>query len=493
MVPFGWSAQSRFNDTVYDKGVDNGLQKIRTSDDAEVAVSGSRTRGATVRWTLVGLLVIALLGGGGVVAGRTLMSGDGVPEGTPARPELYTPTPVVLPVDPNAPAPTVSGLAMVLAKVSNARDLGELTGQVSDPLTDKVLWEKDPGKPLIPASNAKILTAVAALLGMPADRRLTTKVVAGADGQVILVGAGDPTLSAQPPGAPTYYTDAPRIDDLVKQIRDAGIKPTSVAVDLSLFTGPSMDRTWDRRDIVGGDIAPIKSLMVDGGRLDPLEEYSPRTPDPGIAAGEALARALGVRGDVKQMRAPEGAKVLASVKSAQLATRVNDMMRFSDNVLAETLSVELSLATGGPGTLDAGAAAIVKTLTDKGFDTTGVTLHDASGLSYANRVPARVLDDLMSGIAGPNHLQLRVLLDGLPIASGTGTLADRFDPRKTSGAGWVRAKTGTLTGVSSLTGIVQTVDGRVLTFALMSNGTSPDVARPALDAVVGKIRDCGCR
>ena len=57
-----------------------------------------------------------------------------------------------------------------------------------------------PGKPLIPASNAKILTAVAALLGMPADRRLTTKVVAGADGQVILVGAGDPTLSAQPPG-----------------------------------------------------------------------------------------------------------------------------------------------------------------------------------------------------------------------------------------------------------------------------------------------------
>ena len=77
-----------------------------------------------MRWTLVGLLVIALLGGGGVVAGRTLMSGDGVPEGTPARPELYTPTPVVLPVDLNAPAPTVSGLAMVLAKVSNARDLG---------------------------------------------------------------------------------------------------------------------------------------------------------------------------------------------------------------------------------------------------------------------------------------------------------------------------------------------------------------------------------
>lgn len=463
------------------------------ANDAEVAVSGSGKRGTTVRWALIGLLIVALLGGGGVVAGRTLMAGDKIPDGTPVRPDLLTPTPAIQPVNPQAPAPSTAGLAMALAKVSNAKDLGELTGQVADPVTGTVLWEKNPGKPLIPASNAKILTAAAALLGMPQDRRLTTTVVAGPNGQVIVRGAGDPTLSAQPAGAPTYYTNAPRIADLVAQIRAAGVKPTSVAVDLSLFTGPTMDRTWDRRDIAGGDIAPIRSLMVDGGRLEALDEYSPRTPEPGIAAGEALAAALGVKGDVEQVRAPEGAKTLASVQSAPLATRVNDMMRFSDNVLAETLSLELSLAAGGPGTLEAGAAAVVKTLGDKGFDTTGVTLRDASGLSYANRVPARVLDDMMSGIAGSRYPQLRVLLDGLPIANGTGTLTERFDPRKTSGAGWVRAKTGTLTGVSSLTGIVQTVDGRVLSFALMSNGTSPDVARPALDAVVGKIRDCGCR
>ncbi len=456
-------------------------------------MSGTGKRGTTVRTTLVGLLVVALLGGGGVVAGRILMADDPIPAGTPQRPEPVTPTPQIHAVNPQAPAPSTSGLAMALAKVSNDKDLGELTGQVSDPVTGTVLWEKNPGKPLIPASNAKILTAAAALLGMPQDRRLTTTVVAGTGGQVILRGAGDPTLSARPVGADTYYTDAPRIADLVAQIRAAGVKPTSVAVDLSLFTGPTMDRTWDRRDIAGGDIAPIRSLMVDGGRLSPMEEYSPRTPEPGLAAGEALAQALGIKGEVETTRAPEGAKVLASVKSAPLATRVNDMMRFSDNVLAETLSVELSLANGGPGTLAAGASAVVKTLGDKGFDTTGVTLRDASGLSYANRVPARVLDDMMSGIAGSRYPQLRVLLDGLPIANGTGTLSERFNPARTAGAGWVRAKTGTLTGVSSLTGIVQTVDGRVLSFALMSNGTAPDVARPALDAVVGKIRDCGCR
>ncbi|GED99133.1 D-alanyl-D-alanine carboxypeptidase/D-alanyl-D-alanine endopeptidase [Gordonia crocea] len=458
-----------------------------------MTVSGSGKRGTAVRWTVVAVLVAALLGGGGVVAGRTLMAGDKVPDGTPARPELITPTPAIHPVNPQAPAPSTSGLAMALAKVSNDKDLGELTGQVSDPVTGTVLWEKNPDKPLIPASNAKILTAVAALLGMPQDRRLTTTVLAGADGQIILRGGGDPTLSGQPAGAPTYYTDAPRIADLAAQLRAAGVKATSVAVDTSLFTGPTMDRTWDRRDIAGGDIAPIKSLMLDGGRLEPLEEYSPRTPDPALAAGKALAAALGLKGGVTTAVAPEGAKVLASVKSATLATRVNDMMRFSDNVLAETLSVELSLAAGGPGSLAGGADAVLKTLADKGFDTTGVTLRDASGLSYANRVPARVLDAMMAGVAGPRYPQLRVLLDGLPVANGTGTLTDRFNPRKTSGAGWVRAKTGTLTGVSSLTGIVQTVDGRVLSFALMSNGTAPDVARPALDAVVGKIRDCGCR
>ena len=99
----------------------------------------------------------------------------------------------------------------------------------------------------------------------------------------------------------------------------------------------------------------------------------------------------------------------------------------------------------------------------------------------------------MAAASGPKQPLLRGMLDGLPVAAGTGTLADRFDPETNPGAGWVRAKTGTLTGVSSLTGIVQTVDGRVLSFALISGGTSPADARPALDAIPGELRECGCR
>ena len=78
-------------------------------------------------------------------------------------------------------------------------------------------------------------------------------------------------------------------------------------------------------------------------------------------------------------------------------------------------------------------------------------------------------------------------------ATATGTLAERFDTQNKSGAGWVRAKTGTLTGASALVGVVQTREGRVLSFALMSNGSSPDAARPALDAIAVALRECGCR
>ncbi|GAB19197.1 D-alanyl-D-alanine carboxypeptidase [Gordonia effusa NBRC 100432] len=444
-------------------------------------------------WVLTSVVIVAIIAVASVVVVRQLNAGPDIPPGTPARPALIAASPTIHAVSPDAPEPTPSGVRRALAKVAAAPALGKLTGEVTDPLTGTTLWSRNPNQPLIPASNTKVLTAAAVLLGVPHDKRLTTKVVAGADGQVILVGAGDPTLSSQPTGADTFFTDAPRIASLAKQIRDAGITVTSVAVDTGAYTGPTMDSTWDRRDIAGGDITPIEPLMADAGRIKPLDEFSPRVDDPAITAGQALAEALGVDSKVTIESADAGAKVVAKVTSAPLVTRVNDMMRYSDNVLAEALSIELSQVTGGEASLEGGAQAVRQTLETKGFDLTGVTLHDTSGLSYANRVPAALLDKLMSGTAGTAQPKLRPMLDGLPIAGGTGTLADRFDPKLTEGAGWVRAKTGTLTGVSSLTGTVLTVDGRVLSFALMSNGTSPADARPALDAVAGALRECGCR
>lgn len=444
-------------------------------------------------WTVISVVILALIATGSVVLALRLDDSDDLPPGIPPQPAAIAVNPQIQPVVATAPEPTPAGVQAAITDAVRAPALGEFTGQISDALTGQILWSDNPATPRTPASNTKILTAAAALLALPHDKRLDTTVVAGPNGEAIIKGAGDPTLSAQPTGTDTFYTDAPRIADLAAQIRKSGVTVTSVAVDTSAFSGPTMERTWDRQDIAGGDIAPIESLMVDGARTDRLNEYSSRTAQPAQAAGAALAEALGVTTAVTTTTAPATGQVIASVKSAPLVTRVNDMMRYSDNVLAETLSMELSVARGGPATIAGGVDAVEAVLREKGFDLTGVTLRDASGLSYANNVPAALLDTLMTAASGPAQPLMRPMLDGLPVAGGTGTLADRFDPTSNPGAGWVRAKTGTLTGVSSLTGIVQTVDGRILSFALMSGGTSPADARPALDDVAGDLRECGCR
>ncbi len=446
-----------------------------------------------LRIALILLLVVLLAGGGAAGWWLYTQRADPVPDGTPAQPAPITVNEVIKAVSDTAPAPTPAGVRAALAKPSRAEALGEFTGQVTDPLTGRVLWSRGADEARTPASNAKILTAAAVLTTLPHDKRITTKVVLGDDGQAILVGAGDPTL-ASGDSAQTFYTDPGRVSDLAAQIKRSGVPVSSVAVATPGFTGPSMVRTWDKRDIEGGDITPLSSLMVDAGRRDPMDEYSPRTENPAEEAGRALADALGLHGEITTVDAPTGARTIGSVESAPLSVRVGDMMRFSDNVLAEMLGVELATATGQEPSTAGGVKAVLTALRTMGFDVDDVKLSDSSGLSYADKVPARVLDAVMAATVGGDHSPtLRSLIDTLPVAHGTGTLADRFDPAQTPGAGWIRAKTGTLTGVTSLTGIVQTVDGRVLSFALMSGGTSPADARPAIDAVAGALRECGCR
>jgi D-alanyl-D-alanine carboxypeptidase/D-alanyl-D-alanine-endopeptidase (penicillin-binding protein 4) len=95
--------------------------------------------------------------------------------------------------------------------------------------------------------------------------------------------------------------------------------------------------------------------------------------------------------------------------------------------------------------------------------------------------------------AGPDQPSLRALLDLLPIAGGSGTLADRFLDQATNQgpAGWLRAKTGSLTAINSLVGVVTDRSGRVLTFAFISNAAGPN-GRNVMDALATKLWTCGC-
>ncbi|CAM4098198.1 D-alanyl-D-alanine carboxypeptidase precursor [Mycobacterium basiliense] len=413
----------------------------------------------------------------------------------PPRPPTVKPG--VTPVAETATAPIAGAVAAALAQVAADPNLGTLGGRVSDALTGQELWRQLDDLPLVPASTNKVLTATAALLTLDRQARISTRVVAGsrnAQGPVVLVGAGDPTLSAAPPGVDTWYRGAARISGLVEQIRRSGMTPTAVQVDISAYSGPTMAPGWDPADIDNGDIAPIEAAMIDAGRIQPTTVNSRRSRTPALDAGRELAKALGLDPvSVTIGQAPAGARQLAVVQSAPLIERLSEMMNASDNVMAECIGREVAAAINRPQSFTGAVDAVTTRLNTAHIDTAGAALVDSSGLSVADRLTARTLDGAMQAAAGPDQPSLRPMLDLLPIAGGSGTLGERFLDRATNlgPAGWLRAKTGSLTAVNSLVGVVTDSSGRVLTFAFISNDAGPN-GRNAMDALATKLWFCGC-
>ncbi|MBV8966313.1 MAG: D-alanyl-D-alanine carboxypeptidase/D-alanyl-D-alanine-endopeptidase [Mycobacteriaceae bacterium] len=419
-------------------------------------------------------------------------------EASAAEPTPSTVTPAVGPVADAAPQATPAGLAAALKQPLANPDLGALTGRVTDALTGAQLWEQGSAAPMQPASTNKVLTAGAALLTLNPDARQTTTVVAADQtrqpGLVVLVGGGDPTLSSAAPGQETLYRNAARISDLAAQVRSSGIKVTAIQVDASAFSGPSQAPGWDPADIVGGDVAPIEAVMVDGGRVQPLTPESVRSVTPALDAGQSLATALNVDPKAVTMASTpvHDGRQIASVQSAPLMDRLTELMNQSDNVMAECVAREVAVATGRPASFAGAVEAVANQLSAAGVDMTGAALVDGSGLSMVDRLTAKTLDDVIATAAGTSHQAIRPLLDVLPVAGGSGTLSNRFlDDQSDDAAGWLRAKTGSLTAVNTLAGVVTDVSGRVLTFALMSNNAGP-TGRTAIDALAATLRTCGC-
>jgi D-alanyl-D-alanine carboxypeptidase/D-alanyl-D-alanine-endopeptidase (penicillin-binding protein 4) len=87
------------------------------------------------------------------------------------------------------------------------------------------------------------------------------------------------------------------------------------------------------------------------------------------------------------------------------------------------------------------------------------------------------------------------VIEGLPVAAFSGSLEDRFAEGSAAGRGWVRAKTGTLTGISALAGLAQDADGVMLTFVIVADRIDPldtDEARAALDRAASALAACHC-
>jgi D-alanyl-D-alanine carboxypeptidase/D-alanyl-D-alanine-endopeptidase (penicillin-binding protein 4) len=448
---------------------------------------------------VVGIAAGVVFGVPGLSDKLGLTSEDAVAIDPPAAPVTFTPG--LRGPDTAAPAPTPQGVAAALAGPMSDGALGTISGVVLDPATGQTLFERDGATAKVPASTGKLLTAAAALLSLDHTYQLITKVVEGEQpGEVIIVGGGDPTLSSLKPGLVSMYPGAAHLTDLVDQVKASGVPVQTVYIDQGRYTGENMAPSWVPADVANGYITPIVPAMLDGGRADATVNYSPRTSNPGGVLVDEFASRIGATApESAEKKAPANAKVLGEVRSAPLSQLVDNMMDHSDNVLAESISREVAIKTGQDPSFDGATKAMLDVLRQNNLTVDGVTLQDASGLSDQDQMSAKLLAEILALAAAPDGkdprtAKLRPLLGGLPVAGGSGTLADRYDEMgATQGRGWLRAKTGSLTGVNTLAGIVLDKDNRPLVFAFLTSDTTATTARPALDKVSAALRDCGCQ
>jgi serine-type D-Ala-D-Ala carboxypeptidase/endopeptidase (penicillin-binding protein 4) len=241
----------------------------------------------------------------------------------------------------------------------------------------------------------------------------------------------------------------------------------------------------------------VSALTLDGGRISPGR--SERADDPAIAAATTFVDMLASRGIVVRTGpvrddAPAHAAEVAAVRSVPLEQIVEHMLLVSDNDAAEVLARHVAAGTGRPASFNAASRAIVEAVEGLGIDMSGSTVLDGSGLARGNALSPNVLVATLAAAARPENPDLRSVLTGLPVARFTGTLDDRFDsPRAADAAGVVRAKTGTLTGVSSLAGTVVARDGNAFGFAMLADDiVNSEAARLALDETAAALAGCGC-
>lgn len=466
--------------------------------------------GQRVLAVAVALLLVAGVGGvawtSGLIGHHDKGSGgSAAAKPDPTLPPPPRPRPALAADLAGGTAPTAAGLAAALrAPLADERLGGRVSAQVVDVATGTVLLDRNSTHLATPASTTKITTAAAVLAVLPADHRIMTRVVAGAQpGEIVLVGGGDPTISAAAPGQPTSYEGAARFADLASAVKRSGTSVTKVVVDTSLYTGPAEHPTWDPTDVDGGYITPIRALMADGGRTDPSmkskahEKWGPRTHTPELDAGRAFARYLGLPPTaVVEGKAQQGATALAEVGSAPLVRLVEQMLLASDNVLAEGLVRQVAIARQVPASFQGAADAVRAVLKDLGVDTSTEKLLDGSGLSPQDQLSPALLTSVLRVASTPDHQALHALFAGLPVGGYDGTLDDRFvSSQAAAAAGVVRAKTGTLTGVSTLSGVVEDASGRLLVFAFMADQVpagGTDSAEAALDRLAAALAGCGC-
>lgn len=365
-----------------------------------------------------------------------------------------------------------TALSQVLAEMAEEESLGNFSAVIRDVTNGTVVYEAQPEAQLLPASSTKMLTAAAALLELGPGAQVATHI-SKLDSQTLVIHAGG-----------DVWLDTAALADLAAQVSEATdiSEITTIRIVNEAWSAPEFLSGWDTIDISEGYIAPMQPAMLNGARIGGTTGDLPRSTNPMQDVAYGLADALEITDPVVEVIAeytqPDEVppQYIASWYSAALSERIDEMMLTSDNVMAEAIGRELDGADPVGKTLEV--------LASYGLNNQDISVADNSGLSLDNRINAQYFADLMDLVVSEESLHNIVL--GLPVAGGTGTLEDRY--ATAAAKGWARAKTGTLTGVVSLVGVVPSVNGHMYSFALISNEADILGARAQMDAMVSELR-----
>ena len=322
--------------------------------------------------------------------------------------------------------------------------------------TGEVIYEKNPRKLHHPASTTKLFTAATALARLGSDYRFETTLYVDADadtqviGDIYFEGRADPVLQPQD------------IVKLVDTLLETGVESIEgdIVVDATYLDtvreGPGW--MWDDR--------PLRISALSIRQIEPELGTRSRALACGyLLKNELVEKGIEVTGNVVSGTVPEEARAVAKHLSPPLADIIKLMNKPSDNWIAEFLFKAIGAEVmGEPGTWQKGRDAVDEFLVEIMDEPPAHRFVDGSGLSRYNLLNAELLTRLLVSM----HHDFKLMpefLASLPIAGVDGTLENRM--QGISAEKVLRAKTGTLSGVSALAGYTTTADGEVIAFGML--------------------------
>ncbi len=376
---------------------------------------------------------------------------------------------LLLPAAANGASPSCEGMRQQLL-LGGGGASGLL---VADAETGRIVCARAPRRARPLASNTKLFTTAAALGRFGPEYRIATRLLADGKvdengvlrGSLYLQGGGDPAL-----GSPAFYNRFLGIGtdlfELRRQARAAGLRSVTgrLYADDSVFD--HLRGVADSGYAASPYIGPLSGLAFNSGYRD--SNGSGFATDPAKIAAAKLARGLRGAGIAVPTRtalapAPDAAETLATVLSPTMEQLAEQTNVPSNNFYAEMLIKLLGAHFGGAGTTGAGATVVERYARAQG---TAVHAVDGSGLTRSNRAsPAQVVKLLLAMRAGEFADEY---IQGLALTGREGTVTSRTDG--TAAEGRCRTKTGTLTGVSALSGFCFNRSGRVMVFSVLMGG-----------------------